>query len=344
MSSKPRILFAGPMLGCHPGWVPSPAELLASRLSALGYSSLLTSKDLRRFVRFREILQTILFKKNDYDILCLQVYSGPSFVVEDAASWLAHKIGKPIIMVLHGGGIPAFAQRYPNWMRRVLQRATRIVTPSGFLARVCKEYGYPSLVIPNAIDLGEYPYIYRQDQLPGLIWMRTLHPLYNPEMAVHVLELVRREIPNAFLTMYGQEKGGLAATRLLVEQKRLADAVHFEGFLSPSNKASEFSRHQIFLNTNRVDNMPVSVIEAAAFGLPVISTNVGGLIDMISHEVNGLLVPNEDASAMANAVIRLFKDPTFAQGLSGRSRLWAEQFDWSRVLVSWDRLFSEIGC
>jgi glycosyltransferase involved in cell wall biosynthesis len=163
-------------------------------------------------------------------------------------------------------------------------------------------------------------------------------------MAVHVLELVRRQIPDAFLTMCGQEKGSLAATRALVKQKKLTHAVHFDGFLDPSKKAREFSRHQIFLNTNRVDNMPVSVIEAAAFGLPVISTNVGGLTDMISHEVNGLLVPNEDAKAMADAVVRLIKDPSFAQAISSRSRLWAEQFDWPLVMACWDKLFLEIGC
>ena len=330
------------MLGCHPGWVPNPSEYLAPRLIARGYQCMLVSSKLNRYMRLLDILSTLWQKRKLIDIVCLQVYSGPSFVVEDAASLLACLLGLPVVMVLHGGEIPCFFQRFPNWSRRVLGRANVIVAPSDFLAEATRRYGFEAVVIRNAIELEKYPFLQRGQIRPNLLWMRTFHDVYNPQMAVEAFAKIREVYPQARLTMGGQEKGLLDVTRQLVRKLGLGDSVRFVGFLESEDKQREFARHDIFLNSNRVDNMPVSVIEAAAFGIPIVATEVGGLGYLLRDGETGLLVPTEDADAMSRAVLRVVEEPGLAERLSKNARGLAEMHDWSVVLPMWDDLFRKV--
>ena len=99
----------------------------------------------------------------------------------------------------------------------------------------------------------------------------------------------------------------------------------------------------IFLNTTRVDNTPVSVLEAMACGLCIISTNVGGIPYMLEDEYDALLVPADDHAAMAKAVQRLLTEDGLAERLSGNARRKVEQFDWSNILPRWERLLTGVA-
>jgi glycosyltransferase involved in cell wall biosynthesis len=226
-----------------------------------------------------------------------------------------------------------------------LGRAAAIVTPSAYLAHIFK--GYSELagrirVISNILDIEAYPYRHRSSITPRLLWMRTFHEWYHPEMAIEVLVNLRRSHPSATLTMGGQEKGLGPAVRALAERRGLADAVRFPGFLGPADKQREFAAHDIFLNTNRVDNMPVSVLEAAAFGLPVVATAVGGVPYLLRDGETGLLVPDGDAAAMSDAVRRLLDQPGLAGRLSANGRRLAESCAWEPVRAQWQILFAEV--
>jgi glycosyltransferase involved in cell wall biosynthesis len=142
--------------------------------------------------------------------------------------------------------------------------------------------------------------------------------------------------------MAGQDKGLLQGMKDLARERRLEQSIRFPGFLDMTGKQREFSTHDIFLNTNRVDNTPVSVIEAAAFGLPIVATAVGGVPYLLEHEHTGLLVPDDDAETKTQAVIRLLQDAALATRLSQNARQWAEQFDWERVISQWESLFAQM--
>ena len=330
------------MLGRHSGWVPNPSEYLAPRLVARGFQGMLVSSKLNRYMRLLDILSTLWQKQKLIDIVCLQVYGGPSFVVEDAASLLARMLGLPIVMVLRGGELPDFFARFPNWSRRVLGRANVIVAPSGFLAEAVDRSGFEAVVIPNAIEVEKYPFLQRSRVQPNFLWMRTFHDVYNPQMAVEAFAKVRKVYPQARLTMGGQEKGLLVVTRQRAQELGVDDAVNFIGFLELEDKQREFARNDIFLNTNRVDNTPVSVIEAAAFGIPIVATKVGGVGYMLRDGETGLLVPTEDAEAMSQAVFRLLDEPRLAKRLSKNARALADTYDWSVVLPMWENLFQKV--
>ena len=133
-----------------------------------------------------------------------------------------------------------------------------------------------------------------------------------------------------------------AAVMALAQERGLGDAVRFPGFLDAAAKAREFAAHDIFLNTNRVDNMPVSVVEAAAFGLPIVATAVGGIPHLLRDGETGLLVPDGDAAALSGAVRRLLEQPALAGRLSANGRRLAESCGWEQVRRQWAALFDEV--
>jgi len=338
----PCILFVGPMLGKHSGWVPNPAEILVPNLSREGYTCLLTSDVLNRYLRLIDILHTVIRDRDRYDIVSIQTYSGKSIIVEDLVSWVARILGKKIVMVLHGGNMPVFMQKFPDWSRRILRRAHAIVTPSAYLQAAVALYGFDAHIIPNLLEIEKYPYRLRENVRPRLLWMRTFYEYCHPELAVEILARLSGHYEDASLTMSGQDKGLLEPTKRLVERRGLQSKVRFAGFLNEAAKQREFGMHDIYINTNRIDNMPIAVIEAGAFGLPVVAMSVGGIPYLLKDEQTGLLTPFGDVDAMVDAVCRLVEQPALAARISRQGRFLAEKSSWEKVFPLWDSIFQQV--
>jgi glycosyltransferase involved in cell wall biosynthesis len=330
------------MVGRNAGYVTTQGEILTDYLAAAGYDVVSVSTATSRYRRLADIVATLLRRRRSVDIMVLQTYSGPSFIVQDVASALSRRFGHRVVMHLHGGGLPEFIARHPRWARRVFDRADVFVAPSEFLADAVRGRGYPARVIPNIVDLSAYAFRPRPSVRPRLFWMRSYHPIYNPEMALRVLARVRAQYPDATLTMAGRDKGLEPAVRAEAVRLGLDGAVRFVGFLDQAGKEREGAGADIFINTTRVDNTPVAVIEACAMGLPVVSTDVGGIRQLLHDGRTGLLVPDDDADAMADAVMRLVRDPALATRLSTNGRRVAERSTWNQVHPEWDRLFTEL--
>jgi L-malate glycosyltransferase len=339
---RPRICFVGPMMGSHHGWVVSPAETLAELFSRDGYQVRLTSARAHPVLRAVDAALSLIAWRREVDVVVLLVFSGRGFALADVASRIACWLGKPVVFRLSGGSLPDFFRRRPRWVRRVLDRGSACVAPSSFLAEFFRGWGYDVTVVPNALPLERYPFRHRENLAPRLLWMRTFHEIYNPMMAIEVLADLRRDYPGATLTMAGQEKGLLEETRRLAMRLGVAEAVRFAGFLDTEGKQREFPNHDLFLNTNRVDNMPVSVMEAAAFGLPIVATRVGGISHLLCDGQTALLVPDGDAVAMAAAVRRLLAEPALAAHLSEGGRRLAESCAWEAVRQSWQAVFDRV--
>ncbi|MFP5287330.1 MAG: glycosyltransferase family 4 protein [Thermoanaerobaculia bacterium] len=323
----PRVGLLGPMLGSNPGWAAGQGEVLAGLLARDGWEVRASSRRVNRWLRLTDVATSPWRWRGKVDVLVVMVFSGPAFRLVEAASAAAARLRMPMVLWLHGGGLVEFFSQHPDRVRRVLARGRATVAPSKFLAEP-----FGARVIPNVVDLDQYPYRHRAQVAPRLLWMRTFHEVYRPDLALEVLE----RLPGATLTMAGQDKGLLAETRRRAEERGLD--VRFPGLLDARGKRREFAAHDVFLNTNRVDNAPVSVLEAAAFGLPVVSTDVGGIPHLLRDGEEALLVPEGDAEAMASAVRRLLDEPGLAGRLSAAGREVAERSSWPRVKPLWEEL------
>jgi glycosyltransferase involved in cell wall biosynthesis len=331
------------MVGRHRGHVPIQGLLVAERLRRDGRPVLDTSAVRNPLLRLADMLLTLVRRRCDIDVQCLQVFSGRSFLVQEAASRVGKLLGQRVVLALHGGGLPDYQERHPERVARLLRRADAVVAPSPFLARCAERAGVEARLIPNMLDLGGYRFRRRGPLAPRLFWMRTLHPLWNPAMAVRVLARVRAARPDATLVLAGRDRGGAAEARREARALGVGEAVRFAGFLEGEAKARAADEAEVFLNTNRVDNAPVSVLEACAWGIPVVSTAVGGIPDLLRDGETALLVPPGDEEAMAAAVLRLLDDAALARRLSESGRRLAGESDWSNVGPLWEDLFRGLG-
>jgi glycosyltransferase involved in cell wall biosynthesis len=161
-------------------------------------------------------------------------------------------------------------------------------------------------------------------------------------MAVRVMARLRTAMPEASLVMAGQDKGLQSTVEEMAERLELKNAIRFPGVLDMAGKAHEGDAADIFLITNRVDNMPVTAVEACAMGMPVVATAVGGIPDLLTDGDTGLLVPDDNDEAMARAIHRLVSEPGLADRLSANGRKLAERSSWERIRPMWERVFAEV--
>ncbi len=337
-------LFIGNHLSRH-GHTIKVCEEIAARLRARGWPILTASDRPAPAARLADMLATIWRRRRDYEVAHIDVYSGRAFLWAEAAACSLGACGKPFAATLHGGALPRFARRWPRRVGRLLRAARTVTTPSRYLARALGDWRDDIRVIPNAVELPAAPSRDRHRPRPRLIWLRAFHALYDSVLAVETLAELRRDFPGAILTMIGPDKGdgSLGRAEQAAGRLRLGDAVAFEGRVEKPRVPARLAQADIFLNTSRVDNLPVSVLEAMAGGLCIVSTEVGGIPDLLEHETDALLVPPGDAQAMARAVRRILSEPGLAARLSANARHKAARFAWRAVLPQWERLLDGLG-
>lgn len=315
------------------------SEDVCARLASAGWRMQIVSRRRNRVGRVFEILWTCWRERRRYQVAAVDLYSGPAFFWAKAACWMLRKAGKPYILMLHGGNLPKFSARRAKLVRQLLGSAVVATAPSEYLREHMQPYWKDIQVLPNAININAYTFRIRR-RARRLIWLRAFHEVYNPEMAVQALALLKQDFPDIHLTMIGPDKGDGSLQRTQREAERLCVIDHLTllGSVRKEEVPEKLADSDIFLNTARIDNTPVSVLEAMASGLCVVSTSVGGIPYLVRAEYEALLVPSDNAGSMAEAVRRIILEPDLSWRLSYNARRKAEQLDWSVILPRWEKL------
>jgi glycosyltransferase involved in cell wall biosynthesis len=287
------------------------------------------------------MLFTVLRYRNTCEVVVVDTFSTQAFWFAYAVAKLCRLLKIPYMPVVRGGD---FVNRMATSKEKcdfLFTNSYDNIVPSKFLEFHFKQANYPVRYIPNFIEVQKYPFTLREQVQPKILWVRAFHKIYNPVLAVDVVHQLN--IYEAELCMVGGDTDG---TRELVEKRitelKLTDRVTLPGRLLKDEWINLAAHYDIFLNTTTIDNMPVSVIEAMALGLPVVSTNVGGLPYLIDHGVTGVLVPSSDTDAMVAAIKELLSNPEYAREIVVNARKMVEQFDWENVKLMWFDVLDEI--
>ncbi len=339
-----RVLYASTFLS-GAGGNRSYCEDLSDRLEQTGASVIRTSTRTGRVARVADLLATAWRRRHDYDVAIVDVFSGFAFGWAEAVCFELRRLRKPYVLTLHGGELPSFAGRWPRRVRRLLASAAVVTAPSAYLQRELKRYRADIELVPNAIDATAFPPPTRQSARPRLIWVRAFHALYNPKLAIDVVARLQARFEDTTLVMLGPDKGDgeLVATEELARARGVTDRVRFVGRVARDEVARYLRDADVFINTTDVDNTPLSLLEAAACGLCVVTTAVGGIPDLFEHERNALLVPARDPESMGNAIERVITSPDLAAQLSREAHALAIRHDWGPVLERWNRTLDQVS-
>jgi glycosyltransferase involved in cell wall biosynthesis len=316
---------------------------LTNLLQSEGHSVICSSDKTNKIARLWAMCFTILKHRNTLDIVLIDTFSTSNFYYALITSQLARILSLKYIPILHGGNLPYRLKNSEHLSTLIFKYAYKNVSPSLYLASEFKKYNLETVYIPNTIPISEVPFKLRTKLEPKLLWVRAFDKIYNPAMAVKVLVLLKASYKNASLCMVGPDKdGSLNKVKDLAIQLGVADSVIFTGVLPKEQWHQLSENYDIFINTTNIDNMPVSVMEAMALGLPIVSTDVGGLPYLIENNVDGLLIPMNEEKKMAEAIVTLLRDQKKAKELSKNAREKVETFDWNIVKVTWDKLLKNV--
>jgi glycosyltransferase involved in cell wall biosynthesis len=338
-----RVAFFGNFLSASLGG-RSVCEDLADRFEARGARVVRASTRTPPVRRLLDMLTTATRTRRQYDVAYVDVYSGRGFFWAEAVSALLRVLGKPVVLTLRGGNLPAFSDRHPLRVGRLLRSATQVVAPSRYLADSMRRFREDIVILPNAVDVAAYRGRVRSSALPRLLWMRSFHSIYNPAMAARVLAIVRRRFPDARLVMAGPDKGDGSREAFLTEAERLGVSAHIDvtGNIRKADIPALLDCHDIFINTANVDNTPITLIEAMAAGLCIVTTDVGGIPALCRDRQTAILVAADDAERMAAACCEIIDDPPLATALSSNALAESAAYDRDVMLTRWEDLFGTL--
>ena len=241
-----------------------------------------------------------------------------------------------VIVNYRGGNADLFFTQAPKLVRRMVAKASMRVTPSVFLQRVFARHGMDAEVIPNIVDLSRFTPARPREfgDSPHIVVTRNLEPIYDIPTAIRAFTVVKKAFARARMTVAGSGPE-LANLQALVLKLQLTDSVQFSGGIDNACIATLYASADCMINSSTVDNMPISILEAFASGVPVVSTCAGGIPDMVEHGISGLLVPIGDAEAMAREVLRILQNPGLAAGLRQVGLIEADKYAWTHVRAKW---------
>ena len=294
---------------------------------------------LRRVPYARTVLNEALYlvglrRLRHVDVVHVFAASYWSFLLSPVPAILAGRaLGKRIVLNYHRGEAADHLARWGVLVHPWLRLADEIVVPSEFLQRVFARHGYPARVIRNIVDTWRFRFRERAPLRPRLVSTRNLEPYYRVEDTLTAFALLKARYPHATLTVagYGTEEGRLRrlASRLDV------GGIRFVGRVEPAVMPDVCDQADIFVNSSVVDNQPLSVLEAFAAGLPVVSTGTGDIAAMVRHGETGLVVPPRDPPALARAVTAVLEDPHRARLMARRAREEVRKYTWGEVRREW---------
>jgi len=333
---KNNILFIGSFLGELKG-TKGIAEKIQERLNSTFNITLSSSKENQIF-RLLEIIKDTIF--NSYDVIHIDVYSGKAQLYANIASFVAKKRDKRIIFNLRGGKLFEVYANNPNKMN-FLSRAHTIVSPSQFLIEFFTKKDIKISYLPNYIDNDIFPYKRNSPKQYSLLWVRAFNDIYQPELAVQIVNLLKKEYPKVHLTMVGPDKGFQEKIEKLISSLKLEKYISIIGKIPNEELYKYYQTHQIYLNTTLYESFGSAVLEAASCGIPIISTNVGEL-PYIWKNGEEILLCASNAKEFAKSITNIFQSQEFETSLSLNARKKSEKFDWKNIKQKWINILDDI--
>jgi glycosyltransferase involved in cell wall biosynthesis len=255
------------------------------------------------------------------------------------AMLIAKALGRPVVLNYRSGEAPDHLQRSAVARKSIAQVDLNVV-PSRFLVDVFRDFGIDATIIPNIVDPNAFRYRERDPLRPRLVSTRNFDALYDVATTIRAFRLVQDCWPDATLTLVGggpQER----ELRALVDQLGL-EHVAFAGRVKPDAIAGYYASNDIYIQSPNIDNMPTSVIEAFASGLPVVSTDAGGVPAILTHGNHGLLAHPADYETIGHHVLRLLDNPDYARSLARNAHATTHACTWPAVREQWVRAYRSV--
>jgi glycosyltransferase involved in cell wall biosynthesis len=265
-----------------------------------------------------------------YDVVHLFFLSGISFTRHVVPALVLGKfLGKRVALSYHRNQAEAELERSGWWMLPFFRLCNSVVVSSEYIADLFARYGLATELIPPAVDMD----LFRPRKIvsvqPKLVVARSLEKRNNIACAIEAFALVKQKYPRAEMVITGDGSQRAELERLAAGEK--LNGVTFTGRVSLNELSRYFAETDVYVNASSIDGLPISLLEALAVGLPVVTTGAGGIPGVINDGNNGLIVRSNDPSGLADRIIKLVESPELVQQLSEQAKLSSRDFSLAHV-------------
>jgi L-malate glycosyltransferase len=254
---------------------------------------------------------------------------------------IARLFGKKVILNYRSGEAEDHLRSWPRTSLPIMKLADELIVPSQYLIDVFGKFGLRATSVSNIIDQNLFRFHERKPLLPIFFSNRNLYPLYNVACILRAFAKIQQRFPEAKMIIAG-DGSQRPSLEELARYLRLEN-VEFRGRVSPKRMHDLYDEAHIYLNSSNIDNMPGSILESFASGLPVVSTSAGGIKCIVTHEKTGLLVPKNDHEAMASFAIKLLESPEFASSIARNAHDECTAYTWDAVRAQWLAAYSRLA-
>jgi len=352
-----RVLIVAPSLGILGGQAVQAARLLARfeaepslevsflpinpRLPGL-LGRLQGVKYVRTVLTSIAYIAQLLARVRRFDVIHVFSASYSSFVLAPTPAILAAKLyGKKIVLNYRSGEAEDHLARWRRTAIPTIRLVDEVAVPSGYLVDVFARFGLHARSIYNFVETERFRFRRRKPLRPVFLSNRNLEPLYNVGCILRAFAIIQRRFPDATLTVAG-DGSQRAALEQLARELNLRHT-EFIGRIEQARMHELCERADIYLNSSDIDNMPGSIIEAYAAGLPVVTTDAGGIPYILTDGETGLMIKRGDHEAMAAAAIRLLEDGELAARLASNALAACRKYSWAAVRDEWLKLYFELA-
>lgn len=296
----------------------------------------------------RTVTTSILYLLNllrhvrKHDVIHIFSASHLSFLIAPTPAILIGKLyGKKVLLNYHSGQAEEHLRRWRRSTIPILNLVDKVVVQSEFLVKVFAKFGIESSAIVNDIDLTRFEFRERVPLRPVFLSNRNLEALYGVDTLLRAFALIQEQVPEAVLTVvgYGSQREALES---LKDELKLRN-ISFTGRIAHEDIYQHYSASDIFLNASRIDNQPLSIIEAFACGLPVVTTDAGGIPYMVTDGETGFVVRVDDHEALANRAVDLLTRQNTAMAMVHRAHAECEKYTWAVVGEQWLNLYHSLA-
>jgi glycosyltransferase involved in cell wall biosynthesis len=253
---------------------------------------------------------------------------------------LARVLGKRFVMHYHDGQAE---QHLTEWRSAApsIALADKLIVPSGFLVDAFRKYGISAEVVPNIVDLDRFRFRERRQLRPVFMTNRMLEPLYNVACIIRAFAIVQARFPEASLTIAhdGPSRPSLEA---LVAELSIRN-VQFVGRVNYAEIPALYDEADLYVMTPNIDNMPGSLLECFASGLPVVATKAGGIPYIAQDRETALLVDLDDHAAVADRALELLESPDLVSRLTQNGYREAQKYGTKPVQERWSAIYRELS-
>jgi glycosyltransferase involved in cell wall biosynthesis len=295
----------------------------------------------RTILNFAVFFLTLLARIWQCDLIHVFTASKSSYLMWTVPTILIGKLTRRKVIVNYRDG--RAEEHLSQWRTAVptLRLADAIVAPSGYLVDVFARYNLPALSIFNIIDLSRFRFRERAPLRPVFMTNRGLEPLYNVGCVIRAFAIVQQSYPDASLVI--AHDGPCRAELEELARELALKHVQFVGKVPQEHVPGLYNDADIYMMSPNIDNMPGSVLECFASGLPLISTKAGGIPYIVKNGETGLLVDCNNSEAMARCALELLSDPALVTRLTANARRECERYSWSAVREQWLSLYKKVG-